>query len=69
MDYLLNLLVYLVLYMISIYMDSSSFSMRLHDSGVVHFWLFGLLIPYINIYVAYLLLGKGSWHFVSDEIE
>lgn len=68
MDYLLNLLIYLVYIWISIYMIQV-FSMRLHYSGSSALWLFGLLIPYINIYVAYLLLGKGSWHFVSDEIE
>ena len=65
---LIFVLIYLVYIWISIYMIQV-FSMRLHGSGSSALWLFGLLIPYINIYVAYLLLGKGSWHFVSDEIE
>lgn len=40
--------------------------MRLHDSGSSALWLLGLLIPFINMYVVYLLFGKGSWQFVKD---
>ncbi|WP_298713258.1 DUF805 domain-containing protein [uncultured Veillonella sp.] len=39
--------------------------MRLHDSGSSALWLLGLLLPYINMYVIYLLFGKGSWRFVK----
>ena len=38
--------------------------MRLHDSGSSTLWLLGLLMPFINMYIVYLLLGKGSWQFV-----
>lgn len=40
--------------------------MRLHDSGSSALWLLGLLIPFINMYVVYLLFGKGSWQFVKN---
>ena len=40
--------------------------MRLHDSGSSALWLLGLLISFINMYVVYLLLGKGSWRFVKE---
>lgn len=33
---------------------------RLHDSGASALWLLGLWIPYINIYVLYLILFKPS---------
>lgn len=33
---------------------------RLHDSGASALWLLGLCIPYINIYVLYLILFKPS---------
>ena len=33
---------------------------RLHDSGASALWLLGLWIPYINIYVLYLILFKSS---------
>ena len=33
---------------------------RLHDSYSSAFWIFGLFIPYVNVYVIYLLLVKGS---------
>ena len=41
-------------------------SMRLHDSGSSALWLLGLLLPYVNMYVIYLLFGKGSWRFVKE---
>lgn len=34
---------------------------RLHDSMLSGIWLIGLIIPYVNIYVLYHLLLKGSW--------
>lgn len=33
---------------------------RLHDSGTSALWLLGLWIPYVNIYVLYLILFKPS---------
>ena len=33
---------------------------RLHDSGASALWILGLWIPYINIYVLYLILFKPS---------
>ena len=33
---------------------------RLHDSGASALWLLGLWIPYVNIYVLYLILFKPS---------
>ena len=33
---------------------------RLHDSGASALWLLGLWIPYINIYILYLILFKPS---------
>lgn len=39
---------------------------RLHDSYSSAFWVFGLFIPYVNIYVIYLLLVKGSWQYIES---
>ena len=39
--------------------------LRLHDSYSSAFWIFGLFIPYVNIYVIYLLLVKGSWQYIE----
>lgn len=41
---------------------------RLHDSYSSAFWLFGLFIPYVNIYVLYLILFKGSWHYIDASV-
>ncbi len=41
---------------------------RLHDSYSSAFWLFGLFIPYVNVYVLYLLLCKGSWQYIDASI-
>ena len=38
---------------------------RLHDSYSSAFWLFGLFIPYVNVYVLYLILFKGSWRYID----
>ena len=38
---------------------------RLHDSYSSAFWIFGLFIPYVNVYVIYLLLVKGSWQYID----
>ena len=38
---------------------------RLHDSYSSAFWVFGLFIPYVNVYVIYLLLVKGSWQYIE----
>ena len=40
---------------------------RLHDSYSSAFWVFGLLLPYVNVYVIYLLLVKGSWQFFDND--
>ena len=39
---------------------------RLHDSGASALWLLGLWIPYINIYVLYLILFKPSIIGIED---
>lgn len=39
---------------------------RLHDSYSSAFWVFGLFISYVNIYVIYLLLVKGSWQYIES---
>ena len=39
---------------------------RLHDSYSSVFWVFGLFIPYVNVYVIYLLLVKGSWQYIES---
>mgnify|MGYP000997649895 FL=1 len=39
--------------------------LRLHDSYSSAFWLFGVFIPYVNIYVLYLILFKGSWRYID----
>lgn len=39
---------------------------RLHDSYSSALWIFGLFIPYINVYVIYLLLVKGSWQYMGS---
>ena len=39
---------------------------RLHDSYCSAFWVFGLLLPYVNVYVIYLLLVKGSWQNIES---
>ena len=39
---------------------------RLHDSYSSAFWVFGLFIPYVNVYVIYLLLVKGSWQYIES---
>ena len=39
---------------------------RLHDSYSSAFWLFGLFIPYVNVYVLYLILFKGSWRYIDS---
>ena len=41
---------------------------RLHDSYSSAFWLFGLFIPYVNVYVLYLILFKGSWQYIDASI-
>ena len=41
---------------------------RLHDSYSSAFWLFGVLIPYVNVYVLYLILFKGSWRYIDASI-
>ena len=41
---------------------------RLHDSYSSAFWLFGLFIPYVNVYVLYLILFKGSWRYIDASI-
>lgn len=38
---------------------------RLHDSYSSAFWILGLFIPYVNVYVIYLLLVKGSWQYIE----
>lgn len=38
---------------------------RLHDSYSSAFWLFGVFIPYVNVYVLYLILFKGSWRYID----
>ena len=40
--------------------------LRLHDSYSSAFWIFGLFIPYVNVYVIYLLLVKGSWQYIES---
>ena len=40
--------------------------LRLHDSYSSAFWVFGLFIPYVNVYVIYLLLVKGSWQYIES---
>ena len=35
---------------------------RLHDCMLSGLWVIGLFIPYINIYVLYHLMAKGSWY-------
>ena len=39
---------------------------RLPDSYSSAFWIFGLFIPYVNVYVIYLLLVKGSWQYIES---
>lgn len=39
---------------------------RFHDSYSSAFWVFGLFIPYVNVYVIYLLLVKGSWQYIES---
>lgn len=39
---------------------------RFHDSYSSAFWIFGLFIPYVNVYVIYLLLVKGSWQYIES---
>ena len=39
---------------------------RLHDSYSSAFWILGLFIPYVNVYVIYLLLVKGSWQYIES---
>ena len=41
---------------------------RLHDSYSSAFWLFGVFIPYVNVYVLYLILFKGSWHYIDASV-
>ena len=41
---------------------------RLHDSYSSAFWLLGLFIPYVNVYVLYLILFKGSWHYIDASV-
>lgn len=41
---------------------------RLHDSYSSAFWLLGLFIPYVNVYVLYLILFKGSWHYINASV-
>ena len=41
---------------------------RLHDSYSSAFWLFGLFIPYVNVYVLYLILFKGSWRYIDASV-
>ena len=41
---------------------------RLHDSYSSAFWVFGLFIPYVNVYVLYLILFKGSWHYIDASV-
>ena len=41
---------------------------RLHDSYSSAFWLFGVFIPYVNVYVLYLILFKGSWRYIDASI-
>ena len=38
---------------------------RLYDFYSSAFWIFGLFIPYVNVYVIYLLLVKGSWQYIE----
>lgn len=42
-----------------------TFILRLHDSASSALWLIGLLIPYINMYVFYLIFFKGSWQYIG----
>ena len=42
--------------------------LRLHDSYSSAFWLFGLFIPYVNVYVLYLILFKGSWRYIDSSV-
>ena len=42
--------------------------LRLHDSYSSAFWLFGVFIPYVNVYVLYLILFKGSWHYIDASV-
>ena len=41
---------------------------RLHDSYSSAFWLFGVFIPYVNVYVLYLILFKGSWRYIDASV-
>lgn len=41
---------------------------RLHDSYSSAFWLFGVFIPYVNVYVLYLILFKGSWRYIDSSV-
>lgn len=41
---------------------------RLHDSYSSAFWLFGVFIPYVNVYVLYLILFKGSWRYIDTSV-
>ena len=41
---------------------------RLLDSYSSAFWLFGLFIPYVNVYVLYLILFKGSWRYIDSSV-
>ena len=42
--------------------------LRLHDSYSSAFWLFGVFIPYVNVYVLYLILFKGSWRYIDASV-
>lgn len=39
---------------------------RLHDSYSSAFGVLSLFIPYVNVYVIYLLLVKGSWQYIES---
>ena len=64
-DLILEMFTYLFYCWIFIYAISAIIR-RLHDSYSSGFWVLGLIIPYLNVYVLYLILFKGSWHYIDQ---
>ncbi|WP_425597304.1 DUF805 domain-containing protein [Veillonella denticariosi] len=48
-----------------IFADLSCIVRRLHDTGRSGYWLLGVIIPIINVYILYLLMFKPSIERVS----
>lgn len=64
-DLILEMFTYLFYCWIFIYAISAIIR-RLHDSYSSGFWVLGLIIPYLNVYVLYLILFKGSWQYIDQ---